>query len=214
MSVVASLIVLLAGVMASLILSVRVQLASLTHYPSANWPAVVVGLLAGGVLLAVTVVLVLRPRSPRRALILLVTLPTMLLTAGCLSVTHFPRSNFKSDELRAEWYRLHPTLRVALWIARLGAGDLLLTDVSRQPSDYDDMGLTTPTWSAHFFAPRDGYAHAVDLRVRDSGDLRNWARQGVFLALGLRADRHGGTADHLHVSLPLPRRYSGSISAL
>jgi hypothetical protein len=46
--------------------------------------------------------------------------------------------------------------------------------------------------------------------VRDAGDLRNWARQGVFLALGLKADRHGGptdrhggTADHLHVSLPL-----------
>ncbi|MFP6643687.1 MAG: hypothetical protein VCF24_09035, partial [Candidatus Latescibacterota bacterium] len=110
----ASLIMLLVGVIASLIVSVRVQLALLTHYPTADWPSVVAGLLAGGVLLAVTVALVLRMRSPRRALILLVTLPTMLLTVGCLSVTHFPRSNFKSDELRAEWYRLHPTLRVAL----------------------------------------------------------------------------------------------------
>ena len=116
--------------------------------------------------------LVLRLRSPRRARLLLVTLPTMLLTVGCLSVTHFPRSNFKSDELRAEWYRLHPTLRVALWIARLGAADLLLTDVSRRPSDYDEMGLTTPSWSEHFFSPRDGYAHAIDLRVRDTGALR------------------------------------------
>ncbi len=216
MSVAASLIMLLVGVIASLIVSVRVQLALLTHYPTADWPSVVAGLLAGGVLLAVTVALVLRMRSPRRALILLVTLPTMLLTVGCLSVTHFPRSNFKSDELRAEWYRLHPTLRVALWIARLGAADLLLTDVSRRPSDYDEMGLTTPSWSEHFFSPRDGYAHAIDLRVRDTGALRNWARQGVFLTLGLRAERHGGNADHLHVSMPLPRsrQQANSITTL
>ena len=175
----------------------------------------VAGLLAGGVLLAVTMALVLRMRLPRRALILLVTLPTMLLTVGCLLVTHFPRSNFKSDELRAEWYRLHPTLRVALWIARLGAADLLLTDVSRQPSDYDGMGLTTPS-GRNIFSPRDGYAHAIDLRVRDTGALRNWARQGVFLTLGLRAERHGGNADHLHVSMPLPRsrQQANSITTL
>jgi hypothetical protein len=203
MSIVASLILLLVGAFASLIILVRVQLALLAAYPAADWPAVVVGLLAGGVVLALSTGLALRLRSPRRALILLVALPTLLLAAGCLSVTHFPRSGFKSQDLCSEWYTLHPTLRVSLWIARLGAGEMVLTDVSRQPSDYDDMGLTAPSWSRHFFSPRNGYVHAIDLRVRDTGDLRNWARQGVFLALGLRADRHGGTADHLHVSLPL-----------
>lgn len=203
MAALASLIVWLAGGVVSLVLLVRVQLAVLARYPAADWPAVVAGLLAGGVVLAVTTGLALRLRSPRRALVLLLGLPLLLLTAGCLSVTHFPRDNFKTDELRTEWYRLHPTLRVSLWIARLGEGDLVLTDVSRTPADYDDMGLTEPTWSSHFFSPRDGYAHAIDLRVSDAGDLRNWARQGVFLALGLRASRHGGTTDHLHVSLPL-----------
>ena len=208
MSVIASLIVLLVGAVASLIILVRVQLAILTTYPTANWPAVVAGLLAGGVVLSLCVALALRLRSPRRALVLLVTLPTLLLAAGCLSVTHFPRSSFDSDDLRAEWYQLHPTLRVSLWIARLGAGNLVLTDVSRQPSEYVDMGLTPPAWSRHFFSPRDGYTHAIDLRVRDAGDLRNWARQGVFLALGLRADRHGGTSNHLHVSLPFSTGYA------
>ncbi|HJP29563.1 MAG TPA: hypothetical protein QGF95_03300 [Candidatus Latescibacteria bacterium] len=210
MSVVASLILLLAGTLTSLILLVRVQLLLLAHYPTAEWPAMAAGLLAGGVTLAIAVAMALRLRSPRRALMLLLALPTMLLTAGCLSVTHFPRSNFKSDELRAEWYRLHPTLRNALWVARLGEGALILTDVTRKPSNYGEMGLTEPSWSSHFTSPRNGYAHAIDLRVRDAGDLRNWARQGVFLALGLKADRHGGptdrhggTADHLHVSLPL-----------
>jgi cytochrome bd-type quinol oxidase subunit 2 len=137
MSVAASLIMLLVGVIASLIVSVRVQLALLTHYPTADWPSVVAGLLAGGVLLAVTVALVLRMRSPRRALILLVTLPTMLLTVGCLSVTHFPRSNFKSDELRAEWYRLHPTLRVALWTP------VSVQQTSCSPTSVADPPITT-----------------------------------------------------------------------
>ena len=39
MSVAASLIMLLVGVIVSLIVSVRVQLALLTHYPTADWPS-------------------------------------------------------------------------------------------------------------------------------------------------------------------------------
>lgn len=192
------------GVLATPVVTVRVQLAILSRYPTADWPALAAGLGAGGLLLFVTLAAALRLRSPRRTLVLAVALPTLLLTAGCLSLTHFPRANFKNDQLRAEWNRLQPTLRVSLWIARLGADDLMLTDVSREPSEYGAMGLSQPASSRHFLSPRDGYAHAVDLRVRDAGDLRNWARQGVFLALGLRAIRHDGSGDHLHISLPLP----------
>ncbi|MDA0337686.1 MAG: hypothetical protein O2782_21175 [bacterium] len=202
-SAIASLILLLAGTVASLIVLVRVQLAMIGRYPTADWPAVVAGLLAGGVVLAISSGIALRLRSPRRVLILLAALPLLLLAAGCLSVTHFPQANFRTDELRTEWYHLHPTLRVSLWIARLSAGDLVLTDVSREPADDAQMGLNAPAWSRHFLSPPDGYVHAMDVQVTDAGDLRNWAQQGVFLALGLRADRHGGTNDHLHVSMPL-----------
>jgi hypothetical protein len=193
------------GVVTTFVVSVRVQLAILQRYPTADWLALAAGLVTAGLVLFVTVAVACRLRSPRRAMVLVTALPILLLTAGCLSVTHFPRSGFKSDELRGEWNRLHPTLRVALWIARLGVGELVLTDVSRMPADYGSMGLPQPKSSRHFFSPWDGYAHAVDLRTRDAGDLRNWARHGVFLALGLRAVRHDGTADHFHVSLPLPR---------
>lgn len=201
---VTSMLLLPAGVVAALITAVRVQLALLVRWPTAEFVAVAAGLIAAGVVLSLTLAIVVRLRSPRRGLALLTVLPALLLTAGCLSVTHFPRSNFQSDEVRAEWHRLHPTMRVALWIARLGVGDLVLTDVARRPADYATMGLAPPSWSKHFLSPGDGYAHAIDLRVRDAGDLGNWARQGMFLAMGLKADRHGGTADHLHVSLPLP----------
>lgn len=163
------------------------------------------GLVVAGLVLAVTLGVALRLRSLRKALLLLTVLPAILLTAGFLSVTHFPQVSFKIIELRSEWHRLHPTFRVALWVARLGSVDLMLTDASREADEYVDMGMVVPSWSQHFSSPLDGYFHAIDLRVSDASDLRNWARQGVFLALGLKADRHGGTADHPHVSVPMSK---------
>ena len=78
---------------------------------------------------------------------------------------------------------------------------LVLTDIARQSSDYEEMGLKKQPASLHYIKS-DGYAHAVDLRVSNVGEMRNWARQGLFLLMGLQALRHTGTADHLHVSLP------------
>ena len=176
------------GLAATLVVSVRAQLAILERYPEADWLALAGGLLAGGLVLFVAVAVAFGLRSPRRALLLLTALPALLLTAGCLSVTHFPEAGFRTGELRGEWERLHPTLRLSLWIARLG-GDLVLTDVAARPAQ---DGST----------PWRGYVRSVDLRARDAGDLRDWARQGLFLALGLKAAPHAGAAGHLHVSLP------------
>ena len=176
------------GLAATLVVSVRAQLAILERYPEADWLALAGGLLAGGLVLFAAVALAFGLRSPRRALLLLTALPALLLTAGCLSVTHFPEAGFRTGELRGEWERLHPTLRLSLWIARLG-GDLVLTDVAGRPAQ---DGST----------PWRGYVRSVDLRAREAGDLRDWARQGLFLALGLKAAPHAGAAGHLHVSLP------------
>ncbi len=176
------------GLAATLVVSVRAQLAILERYPAADWMALAGGLVAGGLVLFAAVAVAFGLRSPRRALLLLTALPALLLTAGCLSVTHFPEAGFRTRDLRGEWERLHPTLRLSLWIARLG-GDLVLTDVAARPAQ---DGST----------PWRGYVRAVDLRAREAGDLRDWARQGLFLALGLKAVPHSGAAGHLHVSLP------------
>ena len=132
----------------------------------------------------------------------MVAVPVIVLTVGCLGATRFPQRNFKSELVRAEWNQLHPTLRLGLWIAWLGEPGLVLTDVSRSPqSGYEEMGLPSRGESPHFRDP-EGYARAVDIRVSDAGELRNWLRRGGFLIMGLRANRHAGTADHLHVALP------------
>jgi len=191
------------GLTAAVLAAIRVQLVLLGQYPGLGWWALAAGLLAGGVALSLVLVVALRWRSLKGAGLLASAVLLSVATVGTAGAMRFPAHNFKSPELRDEWRQLHPTLRLALWVARLGEHDLVLTDLSRTPDDYATMSLSQPAGSAHY-THSDGYARAVDLRVSDAGDLRNWARQGVFLLMGLRAQRHGGTADHLHVSLPHP----------
>lgn len=190
------------GLAASILATVHLQLEILSRHPQAAWLALAGGLTAGGLLLFLTLLVGFRMRSPRRAAALMVAVPVVVLTVGCLGATRFPERNFKSALVRAEWSQLHPTLRLALWIAWLGEPDLVLTDVSRSPeSGYEEMGLPSRGGSLHF-PDAQGYARAVDIRVADAGELRNWLRRGAFLIMGLRANRHAGTADHLHVALP------------
>ena len=188
------------GLAVTLVVSVRAQLVILERYPEADWLALAGGLVAGGLVLFAAVAVAFGLRSPRRALLLLMALPALLLTAGSLSVTHFPEAGFRTPELRGEWERLHPTLRLSLWISRLG-GDVVLTDVAARPERYGSTGLPEPGFPGPFPSWR-GYVRSVDLRARNAGDLGDWARQGLFLALGLKAAPHLGAPGHLRVSLP------------
>ena len=189
------------GLAATLVVTGRVQLAILQRYPDAEWMALAGGLLAGGLVLFGALSLAFGLPSPRRALLLMAAVPILLLAGGCLSVTHFPEAGFRTPELRGEWERLHPTLRLSLWIGRLG-GDVVLTGVARAPVEYGSSGLPEPGVPDSVVAPWRGYARAVDLRTRDAGPLGDWARQGLFLALGLEAAPHFGAPGHLRVSLP------------
>jgi hypothetical protein len=191
------------GIAASVLATVRVQLVILSRYPQVDWMALAGGLIAGGLLLFLTLLVGFRMRSPRRAALLMVAIPVIVLTVGCLGATRFPERNFKSALVQEEWNQLHPTLRLALWISWLGERDLVLTDVSRAPGEYEEMGLpAVAAGGSRHFPDDQGYARAVDIRVSATGEMRDWLRQGSFLLMGLRASRHVGTADHLHVALP------------
>jgi len=50
---------------------------------------------------------------------------------------------------------------------------------------------------------RDGWAHAVDLRTIGRSAIVNLLVEWYFRAMGFRTLRHVGTADHLHVELPI-----------
>jgi hypothetical protein len=111
--------------------------------------------------------------------------------------------NAKTERVRAYYTSVHPLLRVAVSTLVIVDGSVVITDLGREPSDYESMGLPVADWSLHF-RQRDGYVHALDLRTIDRGAVRNWLTAAYFRILGFRTLRHVGTADHLHVSLALP----------
>lgn len=111
--------------------------------------------------------------------------------------------NAKSETVRAYYTSLHPLLRLSVRTLILVDDDVVVTDMARGPADYRRMGLPQPEWSLHY-RQDDGWVHAFDLRTNGRSGIRNWLTGAYFRALGFRVLRHVGTADHLHVSLPLP----------
>jgi hypothetical protein len=110
--------------------------------------------------------------------------------------------NAKSESVRAYYTSLHPLLRLSVRTLILMDDDAVVTDMARQAADYRRMGLPEPEWSLHY-RQEDGWVHAFDLRTSGRSAIRNWLTGVYFRTLGFRVLRHVGTADHLHVSLPL-----------
>jgi hypothetical protein len=112
-------------------------------------------------------------------------------------------AHVKTVEVHAEYTELHPILRMSVATFLLVDDALLITDLSRHPSDYEAMGLSVNPQSLHY-RQSDGYVHAMDLRTTGRSEVRTLLTRSYFAALGFRTLRHGGTADHLHVALPVP----------
>jgi hypothetical protein len=118
------------------------------------------------------------------------------------SLLYLSRAHVKADAVRQEYGATHPLLRLALSTVMLANHDLLITDLARVPVDYPRMGLPVNDGTLHYRQP-DGWAHAVDLRTNGRGEIANRLVQLYFHLMGFRTLRHIGTADHLHVELPL-----------
>ena len=114
---------------------------------------------------------------------------------------YLSRVNVKSDDVRAYYSAVNPILRVALSTIVLVDPDLVVTDMGRVRKDYRRMKLPVNDRTKHY-RQADGYVHAVDLRTRGRGAIRNRVVQLYFWAMGFSTLRHVGTADHLHVQLP------------
>ena len=136
---------------------------------------------------------------PHRAFIaaLLAIVPVF----AAVSLFHLPGRHAKTESVHAAWSELQPVLRLGVGVLRFGDEWLVLTDVTRTRAAYREMGLATRRRSAHY-VQADGWVHAVDLRTRDRGFIRNALVRAYFELLGFETLRHAGTADHLHVSLP------------
>jgi hypothetical protein len=112
-------------------------------------------------------------------------------------------ANVKSADVRAEYRALHPLLRLASSAVILVDPGSVITDASRTSEDYARMGLPNEERSLHY-RQANGYVHALDFRTTGRSGLRNFTVQMGFRALGFHVLRHGGTGDHLHISLPVP----------
>lgn len=170
----------------------------------ATWPALVGGaLLALVVVTAVGAVLAKRltGRTRLRFVAKWIALPLVVLYVG-QALVFVSAANTKTEKVRATYTSLHPLLRLAVATLVLADGDLVVTDLARAPADYERMRLPTADRSMHY-RQSDGWVHAMDLRTIGRGRVRNALTGLYFRALGFRVLRHVGTADHLHVSLPV-----------
>lgn len=181
---------------------------SVWFYSRAGWPtwlALTLGIVMTGLIVGWYVLWVSQRLSRRvrfRFVCTRVALPLVL--AYCAySLLYISRVNAKSAEVRQYYRSVHPLLRVAVSTATVFDRELVVTDMERVPSDYDRMGLPRYENSLHF-KQDDGYVHAVDLRTLRRAEWRNLLMRSYFHLMGFRTLRHVGTADHLHVSLPLP----------
>jgi hypothetical protein len=126
-----------------------------------------------------------------------------LVFAFCFyGVMYISSVNAKSNEIREVYRSMHPILRIAIATTTLADNDLVITDIQRQPEDYAAMGLPLNQRSLHY-TQQSGYVHAIDLRTIGRNEFRNILLRCSLKMMGLNTIRHTGTADHLHVSLPL-----------
>lgn len=116
-------------------------------------------------------------------------------------ILFFSSSNLKNPALKSEITSLHPILRLSMSTLVYIDKKLIITDASREPEDYKKMGLPTKNASLHYKQKTSRYAHAVDIRTKGRGEWKNYLVKKYFDLLGFNTLRHGGTADHLHVSL-------------
>ena len=127
---------------------------------------------------------------------------TLLVVGGftLYAMLYISASNAKTSTVQSEYSSMHPVLRMAVSVWVLFDWDAVVTDMSRTHGDYLSMNLAQKERSLHY-PQKDGYVHALDLRTKGRGEGWNTWADAYFSMMGFRTLRHGGTEDHLHVSL-------------
>ena len=192
------------GVLSPFVLLIRTSIYMYSHYQFNGWMALAVGVgvtifLLLGYALFVNIRYSQRWRVNkylRRGIGILVVAFTLY------GLLYYSEMNTKTEEVRNYYRSLHPILRVALSTVTLADTDLVVTDIQRSPDDYAQMGLPENQQSLHFVQD-NGYVHAIDLRTKGRAEWKNWMLSSTLHVIGLQTLRHVGTADHLHVYLPL-----------
>lgn len=169
-----------------------------------GWVSILVGASGSILFLVICFGIVLRKTKHRKVwLKLIFSGISMFLLGFCLSaVLYLSSVNSKTEGVREVYRSLHPILRLSVATVTLADKNLVITDIRRQSEDYAKMGLSQVQASYHF-VQKDGYVHAIDLRTIGHSFIRNLILKQSLNVMGLQTIRHTGTADHLHVYLPV-----------
>ena len=167
-----------------------------------TWIAILVSaILTVGIVSGCVILIARRFRRPARVPTVVKWAALPVVFTWCVyAAFYLARVNVKSDDVRAYYSSVNPILRVALSTIVLVDPDLVVTDMGRVPQSYRRMGLPVNHRTMHY-RQSDGWVHAVDLRTRGRGEIRNRLVQLYFWSMGFSTLRHVGTADHLHVQL-------------
>ena len=133
-------------------------------------------------------------------------LSILVLVASVHILFFISDAQLKSKDLKSEYVSLHPILRLATGMVSKVDKSLVITDISRNRSDYAKMGLSVNENSLHY-PQKDGYCYAVDLRTKGKPEWLISSLRAYYWSVGLKTLRHTGTADHLHISISCPSRY-------
>jgi len=197
-------LLLAAGLIAPFVILIRTSIYTYSQYQLDGWVALAIGV-GVTIVLLLGCVLFLNIRFSqrwrvnkylRRGIAILVAAFTLY------GLLYYSEMNTKTDEVQSYYRSLHPIMRVTLSTVTLADSDLVVTDIQRTPDDYARMGLSENQQSLHFVQD-NGYVHAIDLRTKGRADWKNWMVSSALRVVGLQTIRHEGTADHLHVYLPL-----------
>ncbi len=171
----------------------------------ATWPSLGIGLLTTVVIFTLYGSWLWRRLTGRKSLPKVVSRALLVVVVGYTGygLLYLNAANAKTPEVREYYTSLHPMLRLAASTFLLFDRDAVITDTRRTVGDYLAMGLPVNESSLHFKLA-DRWVHALDLRTVGRSESRNRITAGYFQLMGFRVLRHVGTADHLHVSLPIP----------
>jgi len=183
---------------------VRVSAFLYIEHNAQTWLALAGGVVATALVLTLYSAVVskkLTGKARVRVLSKRVAFPLVL--AYCVyTLLYLSSVNAKSIEVREYYRSLHPMLRITVSTMILVDRDIVITDAHRSPEDYAAMGLPPQRESLHY-RQDDGFVHAMDLRTVGRPEWRNSVVQLYFRIAGFETLRHVGTADHLHVALPV-----------
>lgn len=185
-------------------LLVRASVFMYNGYQTNGWLALSIGCLATVLLLLLYGAILVYKFGMGKKALKYIFRGVLVLVIACTfyGVLYYSSMNTKTEEIHTYYRSLHPIMRVALTTVTLADSEVVVTDIQRSPEDYQRMGLSEKEHSLHYVQP-NGYVHAVDLRTRGRPRWKNWMFEYSFKLLGLSTIRHIGTADHLHVYLPL-----------